>query len=134
MENILNNSSSYIGNIKNAIQDFIDKIENLSTNIVNPTSFKLENISNSVKIYYMNDVNVSELLEFANSTKQGNIITVVGCAGGREHLPRSRDEDHDERPSPDQYRRDEAGGSVDRGRRGAYVRRCDLRPDHDRRI
>ena len=67
MENILNNSSSYIGNIKNAIQDFIDKIENLSTNIVNPTSFKLENISNSVKIYYMNDVNVSELLEFANS-------------------------------------------------------------------
>lgn len=46
--------------------------------------FKTKNNSNLI-LDYAHTINATKsILEFANSTKQGNIITVVGCAGGRE--------------------------------------------------
>ncbi len=46
--------------------------------------FKTKNKANLI-LDYAHTINATQkILEFSNSTKRGNIITVVGCAGGRE--------------------------------------------------
>lgn len=63
-------TTSYISNIKNTMGDFINQIKSISINVTNPTEFTLSTESNnSLRIFYVNDINIKNFLDFINGPK-----------------------------------------------------------------